>query len=187
MNYPNGLVSLFFMLYNVPFGTPNTLEITGTDFAINNTRNFLISLDEYLHRGFFSPNLLYGIFSFVSYACLLFAPYVDHSRFSTLLSVFIPLMWFTHSWCGSFSKKVLATNVWTVNFFPLWSILKVTCGYPTWLTYRVICWPFSKHKFPSLLTFRYLSKLLTLPKVLTSYRPSYPVIAFQISIIKNTN
>lgn len=48
--------------------------------------------------------------------CIKFSDLVHHSKFSTRLSVFIQLMWFTCSLFSIFGIKACATSLWTVKF-----------------------------------------------------------------------
>ena len=97
------------------------------------------------------------------YACIVFSDLVTHSKFSSLLSFFIPLIWFTCGLFSGFGINARATNLCTNSL----------------LVYKSIIWYcLLLSSFNSLLFIR----LLTLPVLLTIYRHSYQGMSFQISV-----
>lgn len=110
----------------------------------------------------------------LSNACFVFSFFVIHSRFSTRLSVFIQFMWFTQGKLLGFGINAFETIRWLVTLLWILSLYKHT------LKYQFHILPLSILSFQVLLKFNDL----TLPKLLTSYKRSYPTTGFQISSIK---
>src|SRR5688572_20224028 len=83
-----------FMFETALLDDPTSLAVSATPVPLSKCRLIFKTVSSlYTFFGFLTPFLLCGIFSFVSYACLLFSPYDDHSKFSILLSVLIPFLW----------------------------------------------------------------------------------------------
>ena len=63
-------------------------------------------------------------------ACIWFSDWLHHSKFSTRLSLLIPLMWLTCGLFSGFGINACATNLWTVNDFLLLFLHKLNVEYP---------------------------------------------------------
>jgi len=65
-------------------------------------------------------------------ACLQFSLIVHHSKFSTLLSAFIPFIWFTWGLLYGFLINVWATNLWIFKCFVFHSSYTFQYTYHKW-------------------------------------------------------
>lgn len=106
---------------------------------------------------------------------------VHQTRFSITLLSLLKSKWFTCAVaCGGSPMNASATNRCTFNVATTFFFDKCTCRYPALSSAcaRIL---------PCLSAWLYLfftmwSRLLTLPRLLTSYKPSYPGTDFQTSI-----
>jgi hypothetical protein len=100
---------------------------------------------------------------------------VHHSRFTKTLLSFVKSIWFTcASGVGGGPMKAVAAKRWTLQVSTLLPFDRCTCIYPRRSGVCLSTIP----RFSATL-YRFLtmwSRLLTLPKELTSYNPSYPGI-----------
>lgn len=81
--------------------------------CFNSLRMYKTCFCESLCDGWFSP------FRFTSPVChclTVFSERDSHSRFPALLSVLLPLIWFTVNLLAYPSTKAIATSLWTANF-----------------------------------------------------------------------
>lgn len=113
---------------------------------------------------------------------LTFSAAVFHSRFSGRLSSLTKFLWFTCISPTGSGRKARATNLWTptrLGRLPPSASCRLTYLYPRLSSEpvrtlsdntRVCSWSRTRP-----------GSVLTLPKLLTSYRPSYPGTGFQIS------
>lgn len=118
--------------------------------------------------------------------CATFSAGLTHSRFPTELFVLSKSLWFTlHLPSGGGPMNAKATN-WWMNFadsflypFSSWWVYRIIRKYPLGSFTGLRSWAFST---PPLRPLRVqVSKALTRPKSLTSYRPSKPTTGFQFS------
>lgn len=123
--------------------------------------------------GLWSTNVF--LFHSTRWLWSLFSLYVLHSRFSNLLSFFIPFLWFTVGLLSLFSKKVIAINLWTrkLVFFHHFHSMICRYGQVHWNDFI----NFSGKFFHALKR----AILFIFHKLLAIYNPSYPGISFQTS------
>jgi hypothetical protein len=117
----------------------------------------------------------------LSVACRRFSALVHHSRFESELFCLLQSIWFTSQLSSSVvSKKASATNRCT-SFVDFWLPFdRTTRMYPVLVEDCRKTRPRFKAVANRCLTL--WSRLLTLPKELTSYHPSYPAITCHFSM-----
>lgn len=111
-----------------------------------------------------------------------FSPRLHHSRFVSALCALSKSRWLTSaSGVGGSPIKAAATNRWTFFVHGTLSLHRFTCLYPrlsgVWARTRPLL---------NAVLYRFLTRcgrLLTLPKELTSYNPSYPAMARHSSVL----
>ena len=104
-----------------------------------------------------------------------------HSKFSGWLFILLKSLWFTNSLPdGAEPEKACNTSLCTgTSFIPPTPSTRCSRMYPLWAVWSLRSRPLRMANVP--LNGRTLSTLLTLPKSLTSYKPSYPTTAFRLS------
>lgn len=115
---------------------------------------------------FFAKAMKLWVIHKTLYACFMFSLLVHHSKFSSLLSVLIPFLWFTSSQFLYHSNAII-TSLWMNRSFVILFFVRVTFEYHLWLICGV----------------RYVSILneYTSHSEFTLYNHSYHTTSFQVS------